>query len=105
MEQLKPHVNSFMVARCAQANVSCLQPLSDYLHQRPLRPPHSRWHVMREYLLLAVEYDLPFQNAKFTLIQMVPPKASPEHAPLAQTMNVDVVMPKLTQSKTMLALW
>jgi tRNA-dihydrouridine synthase 2 len=53
-------INSFLIARGAQDNVSC------FCRDGPL--PYRT--VMREYLTLAMEYDMPFANAKYALLQM-----------------------------------
>ncbi|KAJ3090085.1 tRNA-dihydrouridine(20) synthase [NAD(P)+]-like [Quaeritorhiza haematococci] len=99
-------INSFMVARGAQANASVFRPLSHWMQSRfgstippmlsstsssptanPSGNPSSESQtkpfplatplrtVMRDYLRFALDYDMPYQNAKYTLVQMLPTKS------------------------------
>jgi tRNA-dihydrouridine synthase 2 len=56
--------SAFMIARGAQANVSCFR-------KDGMLPCH---HVMVEYLYLSILYDMPWTNAKYTLMQMAYPE-------------------------------
>jgi tRNA-dihydrouridine synthase 2 len=55
---------AFMFARGAQANVSCFR-------KEGLLPIDQ---VMQEYLKLSQDYDMPWHNAKYTLMQMSYPE-------------------------------
>ncbi|KAJ3187241.1 tRNA-dihydrouridine(20) synthase [NAD(P)+]-like [Irineochytrium annulatum] len=53
-------VSSFMMARAAESNISVFR----------TEGPRSISEVIPEYIRLALEYDMPFHNAKYVCVQM-----------------------------------
>ncbi len=71
-------ITSFMLARGAQANPFVFTKLRNGLDNKPTDRVELH-DVMVEYLKLCMLYDIPYQNAKYTLCQMSPPKHSATH--------------------------
>lgn len=88
-----------MIARGAQYNPSTLKSMRD---SSPLEP---LFEVMQRYTKLSVKYDMPFQNAKFALMQMIPQKSASTYRLLKESLDVDQVMPAMNKIKDMRSLW
>jgi len=60
----------YMIARGAQKNPSVFATMLDPSHRKYLKEPRDQFTVCREYMLLAVKTDQPWQNAKYCIQTM-----------------------------------
>lgn len=74
-----------MLARAAQSNPFIFK----ILKQKGIADEKDLHlvQVMKEYVKLAITYDMPFPNAKYTLCQMSPPKSSKLNKEVSQQLN------------------